>query len=224
MSFLEMLDVLNEELTAKGEEPVAFDSDCREGICGMCGLVINGKAHGPRGDDDLPAAHALVQRRRRRSPSSRGGPTAFPVIRDLVVDRTALRPDHPGRRLHLGQHRLGARGPRRAGARSARPTGPSTRPPASAAAPASRRARTPRRCCSWAPRSPTSPSCRRASRSAYSRGREHGRPARRTRASAAAPTSATARTSAPRRSRSTSSPSSTGTCAWPCARAGSDIP
>ena len=47
MSFLEMLDVLNEELQAKGEEPVAFDSDCREGICGMCGLMINGQAHGP---------------------------------------------------------------------------------------------------------------------------------------------------------------------------------
>ena len=47
MSFLEMLDVLNEQLVEKGEEPIAFDSDCREGICGMCGLMINGKAHGP---------------------------------------------------------------------------------------------------------------------------------------------------------------------------------
>ena len=47
MSFLEMLDVLNESLITKGEEPVAFDSDCREGICGMCGLVINGNPHGP---------------------------------------------------------------------------------------------------------------------------------------------------------------------------------
>ena len=46
-SFLEMLDLLNEQLTEKGEEPVAFDSDCREGICGMCGVVINGEAHGP---------------------------------------------------------------------------------------------------------------------------------------------------------------------------------
>ena len=64
MSFLEMLDVLNEELNAKGEEPIAFDSDCREGICGMCGLMINGEAHGPRGHHDLPAAHALVQGRR----------------------------------------------------------------------------------------------------------------------------------------------------------------
>ena len=47
MSFLEMLDVLNERLTLKGDDPIAFDSDCREGICGMCGLVINGVAHGP---------------------------------------------------------------------------------------------------------------------------------------------------------------------------------
>ena len=47
MSFLEMLDVLNEQLNAEGEEPIAFDSDCREGICGMCGLMINGEAHGP---------------------------------------------------------------------------------------------------------------------------------------------------------------------------------
>ena len=47
MSFLEMLDVLNEGLNAKGEDPIAFDSDCREGICGMCGLMINGQAHGP---------------------------------------------------------------------------------------------------------------------------------------------------------------------------------
>src|SRR3712207_1918729 len=47
MSFLEMLDVLNEELLTRGEEPVAFDSDCREGICGSCGLMINGEAHGP---------------------------------------------------------------------------------------------------------------------------------------------------------------------------------
>ena len=48
MSFLEMLDVVNEELTQKGEEPIAFDHDCREGICGTCSLVVNGKAHGPR--------------------------------------------------------------------------------------------------------------------------------------------------------------------------------
>ena len=64
MSFLEMLDVLNEKLNAEGEEPIAFDSDCREGICGQCGLMINGQAHGPERHHDLPAAHALVQGRR----------------------------------------------------------------------------------------------------------------------------------------------------------------
>ena len=65
MSFLEMLDVLNERLTMRGDDPIAFDSDCREGICGQCGLVINGVAHGPAADHHVPAAHAVVQRRRR---------------------------------------------------------------------------------------------------------------------------------------------------------------
>ena len=74
MSFLEMLDVLNEQLIESGEEPVAFDHDCREGICGSCGFMINGVAHGPRAAHDrLPAPHALLQGRR-RSTSSRGGP------------------------------------------------------------------------------------------------------------------------------------------------------
>ena len=58
MSFLEMLDVVNEQLILAGEEPVAFDHDCREGICGMCGAVVNGQAHGPLGHHPLPAAHA----------------------------------------------------------------------------------------------------------------------------------------------------------------------
>ena len=61
-SFLEMLDLLNEQLITRGEEPVAFDHDCREGICGMCGMVINGVAHGPRsGRDHLPATYAPLQ-------------------------------------------------------------------------------------------------------------------------------------------------------------------
>jgi succinate dehydrogenase / fumarate reductase, iron-sulfur subunit len=89
MSFLEMLDVLNEELNAKGEEPVAFDSDCREGICGMCSLMINGEAHGP----EVTTTCQLHMR------SFTDGDTitiepwradAFPVIKDLVVDRSAL--------------------------------------------------------------------------------------------------------------------------------------
>jgi len=90
MSFLEMLDVLNEALIAKGEEPVAFDHDCREGICGMCGAMVNGVAHGP-----LPAT-TLCQLHMRHF---KDGDTlyvepwrakAFPVIKDLVVDRSAL--------------------------------------------------------------------------------------------------------------------------------------
>jgi succinate dehydrogenase / fumarate reductase iron-sulfur subunit len=61
MSFLEMLDVFNEDLSSKGGQPVSFDHDCREGICGMCSLYINGEAHGPdRGCDDLSIAHAYV--------------------------------------------------------------------------------------------------------------------------------------------------------------------
>ena len=60
MSFLEMLDVLNEELIEKGIEPIAFDHDCREGICGMCSLYINGEAHGPDRSYYLPASHEKI--------------------------------------------------------------------------------------------------------------------------------------------------------------------
>jgi succinate dehydrogenase / fumarate reductase iron-sulfur subunit len=90
MSFLEMLDVVNEGLTHRGEEPIAFDNDCREGICGMCSLMINGVAHGP-----LKGA-ATCQLHMR---SFKDGDTiyiepwragAFPVVRDLIVDRSAL--------------------------------------------------------------------------------------------------------------------------------------
>ena len=78
-----MLDVLNERLIAKGEDPIAFDHDCREGICGTCGLVIDGRPHGPRGDDDVPAAHAHFKRRR-RGLLEPWRAAAFPVIKDLV--------------------------------------------------------------------------------------------------------------------------------------------
>ena len=89
-SFLEMLDLLNEELTERGEEPVAFDSDCREGICGMCSLVINGQAHGP-----LPATTTCQLYMRHFSDGQKitvepWRARAFPVIRDLVVDRSAF--------------------------------------------------------------------------------------------------------------------------------------
>ena len=90
MSFLEMLDVVNEALTAKGEQPIAFDHDCREGICGSCGMMINGVAHGPmkgtatcqlhmRSFDDGATIYIEPWRAR-----------AFPVIKDLVVNRGAF--------------------------------------------------------------------------------------------------------------------------------------
>ncbi len=93
MSFLEMLDLLNEDLTVKGEEPVAFDHDCREGICGMCGVVINGSAHG-RGDSPVPTTTCQLHMRSFADGATidvepwRAGP--FPVLKDLVVDRTAF--------------------------------------------------------------------------------------------------------------------------------------
>ena len=89
MSFLEMLDVLNEELNAKGEEPVAFDSDCREGICGMCGLMINGEPHGP----EVTTTCQLHMRSFEDGDTITIEPwrsTAFPVLKDLVVDRRAF--------------------------------------------------------------------------------------------------------------------------------------
>ena len=89
MSFLEMLDVLNEGLIAKGEEPVAFDSDCREGICGMCGVMINGEAHGP----ERTTTCQLHMRSFRDGDEIVIEPwraDAFPVIKDLCVDRGSL--------------------------------------------------------------------------------------------------------------------------------------
>ena len=90
MSFLEMLDVLNYDLVEKGEEPIAFDHDCREGICGMCSLYINGEAHGPGREITTCQLHMR---------SFKDGETvyiepwrakAFPVIKDLVVDRSSF--------------------------------------------------------------------------------------------------------------------------------------
>jgi succinate dehydrogenase iron-sulfur subunit len=90
MSLLEMLDVVNEGLIARGEDPIAFDHDCREGICGMCGFVINGIAHGPRRGTTVCQLHMR---------SFKDGDTlylepwrakAFPVIKDLIVDRGAF--------------------------------------------------------------------------------------------------------------------------------------
>jgi succinate dehydrogenase / fumarate reductase iron-sulfur subunit len=90
MSFLEMIDVVNEQLTIDGKDPIAFDHDCREGICGMCGAVVNGRAHGPEKGTTLCQLHMrhfssgdtlVIEPWRAR---------AFPVIKDLAVDRSAL--------------------------------------------------------------------------------------------------------------------------------------
>ena len=90
MSFLEMLDVVNDRLTERGEDPIAFDHDCREGICGMCGLMINGIAHGPQ---RATTACQLHMRHFRDGDTIYIEPwraQAFPVIKDLVVDRSAF--------------------------------------------------------------------------------------------------------------------------------------
>ncbi|MGB5238382.1 MAG: succinate dehydrogenase/fumarate reductase iron-sulfur subunit [Flavobacteriaceae bacterium] len=90
MSFLEMLDVLNESLINKGEEPIAFDHDCREGICGTCSLMINGEPHGP---DRLITACQLHMRKFKDGDTIVIEPfraKAFPVIKDLIIDRTAF--------------------------------------------------------------------------------------------------------------------------------------
>jgi succinate dehydrogenase / fumarate reductase iron-sulfur subunit len=90
MSFLEMLDVVNEELILKGQDPIAFDHDCREGICGMCGLMINGVAHGPQAATTTCQLHMRHFRDGDTITIEPWRATAFPVIRDLVVDRGAL--------------------------------------------------------------------------------------------------------------------------------------
>jgi succinate dehydrogenase / fumarate reductase, iron-sulfur subunit len=90
MSFLEMLDVVNEDLIKRGEEPIAFDHDCREGICGTCGLVINGRPHGPLSATTTCQLHMRTFKDGDTITIEpwRAGP--FPVIKDLVVDRSAF--------------------------------------------------------------------------------------------------------------------------------------
>src|SRR6202142_1747059 len=90
MSFLEMLDVLNESLIAKNEEPVAFDHDCREGICGMCGFMINGVAHGPERSTTVCQLHMRHFKDGDELYLEPWRARAFPVVKDLVVDRSAL--------------------------------------------------------------------------------------------------------------------------------------
>jgi succinate dehydrogenase / fumarate reductase iron-sulfur subunit len=90
MSFLEMLDVVNERLTEQGKVPIAFDHDCREGICGSCGLMINGVAHGPMKGTATCQLHMRSFRDGETITIEPWRAKAFPVIRDLVVDRSAF--------------------------------------------------------------------------------------------------------------------------------------
>jgi len=90
MSFLEMLDVLNEHLIAQGEEPVAFDHDCREGICGACSLVVDGRAHGPEAETTVCQLHMRTYRDGDTIHVEPWRANAFPVLRDLVCDRGAF--------------------------------------------------------------------------------------------------------------------------------------
>jgi succinate dehydrogenase / fumarate reductase, iron-sulfur subunit len=90
MSFLEMLDVLNEALIARGEDPIAFDSDCREGICGACGMVINGIAHGGLPGTTVCQLHMRHFKDGQTLVIEPWRARAFPVIKDLVVDRRAF--------------------------------------------------------------------------------------------------------------------------------------
>jgi succinate dehydrogenase / fumarate reductase, iron-sulfur subunit len=90
MSFLEMLDVVNEGLIERGEEPIAFDHDCREGICGMCSLMINGVPHGPRKATTTCQLHMREFKDGDEIVIEPWRASAFPVLRDLVVDRSAF--------------------------------------------------------------------------------------------------------------------------------------
>ena len=90
MSFLEMLDVVNEGLIAKGEEPIAFDSDCREGICGTCSLVINGIAHGGQKGTTACQLHMRNFQDGQTITIEPWRARAFPVLKDLVTDRSAF--------------------------------------------------------------------------------------------------------------------------------------
>ena len=90
MSFLEMLDVLNENLTLQGKDPVAFDHDCREGICGTCGAVVDGVAHGPEKENTLCQLHMRKFKSGDAIVIEPFRSRAFPIKKDLMVDRSAL--------------------------------------------------------------------------------------------------------------------------------------
>ncbi len=90
MSFLEMLDVVNEDLIERGQDPIAFEHDCREGICGACGFMINGVAHGPRRGTTVCQLHLRSFRDGDHVTLEPWRATAFPIVKDLIVDRSAF--------------------------------------------------------------------------------------------------------------------------------------
>ena len=90
MSFLEMLDVVNEKLILEGKEPIAFEHDCREGICGSCGAVVNGLAHGPEKATTLCQLHMRHFKEGQTLVIEPFRAKAFPILKDLIVDRSAL--------------------------------------------------------------------------------------------------------------------------------------
>lgn len=90
MSFLEMLDVLNQRLIENGEDPISFDHDCREGICGMCGFMINGQAHGPLKGTTVCQLHMRHYKDGDELWLEPWRATAFPIVKDLMVDRSAF--------------------------------------------------------------------------------------------------------------------------------------
>ena len=89
MSFLEMLDVVNEGMILKGEDPIAFDHDCREGICGMCGIVVNGNPHGPRRGTTACQLHMRTFKDGDSITLEPWRATPFPIVKDLIVDRSS---------------------------------------------------------------------------------------------------------------------------------------
>ena len=148
MSFLEMLDVVNERLIIDGKEPIAFDHDCREGICGSCGMMINGQAHGPERGTATCQLHMRKFRDGDHITIEPWRAAAFPIVRDLIVDRSPFDRDHRVGRLHQRAAPAARPTATSSRSRSRSPTRRWTRPRASAAARAWPRARTAPRSCS----------------------------------------------------------------------------
>jgi len=206
MSFLEMLDVVNEHLIQKGEEPIAFDSDCREGICGMCSLVINGVPMGRKSRKGRRPASSICasSRTAMSSRSSPGVPGLSLLSKDLVCNRSAFdRIIQAGGFVSINTG--GAPDANAIPSLNGMRTGPWMRRPVSAAAPASPPARMLPRCSSWRPKSRICHSCLRG-RSRRKTASARWSPEWTRRVSAAAPTSRNVRRSVQKKSRLISSP------------------